>query len=76
MLVKLGEQVEILCDVDSHPTPSILWTQNGSFVYSFPKLLIHSIRSESYGEYKCTASLQEFPKISTTVKLVPPGALN
>ncbi len=72
-MAKLDEQVEFNCEIDSNPQSSIIWTLNDTYIYSYPRLIINSVRPESYGIYKCTASLKNFPKISSSVILVPPG---
>lgn len=31
------------------------------------------MKPENYGTYKCTASLKHFPKVSSSIKIIPPG---
>jgi hypothetical protein len=72
-LVKLNDALTLVCDVDSNPAASIQWTLNETNIYSYPTLTINSMQPESYGTYKCIASLRDFPKISSSVIVVPPG---
>mgnify|MGYP001810679156 CR=1 FL=1 len=68
-----NENVEFACEVDSNPPATFVWTLNDTFLYSYPKLIIHSVRNENYGVYRCTASVINFPKVSSSVILLPPG---
>lgn len=72
-VVGLNEYLSLTCDVDSNPQSSIIWTLNDTIIYAYSKLIINSFKPENYGVYKCTASLKDFPKVSSSILIVPPG---
>lgn len=72
-MVKLNEELLLNCEVDSNPSSLIFWTLNDTSVYAYPTLRIVSMKAENYGTYRCTASLKDFPKVSSSVIVVPPG---
>jgi hypothetical protein len=65
--------MQLHCDVDSNPSSSVYWTLNDTTIYSYPTLTIYSMKPENYGLYKCIASLKDFPKITSSSLVLPPG---
>jgi hypothetical protein len=72
-MVKLNDELLLNCEVESNPSSNIIWTLNGDMIYSYPTLRITSMKYENYGTYTCTASLKDFPKVSSSIKIVLPG---
>jgi hypothetical protein len=63
----------LTCEVDSNPAASIFWKLNGTLIYTYPNITIDSMHYDSYGTYTCEASLKDFPVVSSSVKVIPPG---
>ena len=72
-MVKLNDELLLNCEVDSNPSSLIFWTLNNTSVYAYPTLRVMSMKAENYGTYQCTASLKDFPKVFSSIKVVPPG---
>jgi hypothetical protein len=71
--VGFNENLSLKCEVDSNPNSSISWFLNGSHIYSYPVLNINYMRKENFGTYTCNASLKDFPTVSSSTTVVPPG---
>ena len=74
-MVRLHEKLVLDCKVDSNPSALIFWSFNGQKIYAYSILTIEDMKPENYGTYKCTASLKDFPEVSSSVKIVRPGKL-
>ncbi len=72
-MVKLNDELLLNCEVDSNPSSLIFWTLNNTSVYAYPTLRVMSMKAENYGTYQCTASLKDFPKVFSSIKVVSPG---
>ena len=72
-LVSLKETLHLICEVNSNPVAFVSWKLNGSLIYSFPNYTITSMSHENYGTYTCEAALKDFPTISSSIKVIPPG---
>jgi hypothetical protein len=72
-VVKPYDYLVLNCEVDSNPASFITWERNGSMIYSYPTYTINSVTPEDYGTYTCIASLKDFPSVSSSVKILPPG---
>ena len=72
-LLRLNENLNLKCEIDSNPSSSITWSLNGTYIYSYPVLTINSINQNNYGVYTCTASLKDFQKVSSSTIVLPPG---
>ena len=72
-MVRLNEKLVLDCKVDSNPSALIFWSFNGQKIYAYSILTIEEMKPENYGTYKCTASLKDFPEVSSSIKIVRPG---
>jgi hypothetical protein len=75
-LLRLNENLNLKCEIDSNPSSSITWSLNGTYIYSYPVLTINSINQNNYGVYTCTASLKDFQKVSSSTIVLPPGSFS
>ena len=75
-LVRLGDPLNLSCDVDSNPPANILWTKNGEFVGGGNKYLIPEVHDDDYGVYGCMATLGgQSSKIFASTKVLQPGLI-
>lgn len=51
----------------------MIWTLNDTVIYAYSKLVINSVKRDNYGVYQCIASLKDFPKVTSTSIVLPPG---
>ncbi|XP_076305362.1 irregular chiasm C-roughest protein-like isoform X2 [Tachypleus tridentatus] len=63
----LGEEVRLMCPVDSNPSPKITWTFEKStrVVGTSMVLVIPQVRPDTEGKYTCTASVAGLPEMSS-----------
>lgn len=64
----LGEEVTLLCEVDSSPAPTILWiSQRTQTVVGKGPQLDLEVNKDTVGRYICLAKVEDFPEISAPV---------
>ncbi|XP_066956827.1 irregular chiasm C-roughest protein-like [Macrobrachium rosenbergii] len=64
----IGEEVSLVCEVDSSPDPTILWISQKTqgVVGKGPKLDLN-VTENTIGRYLCLAKVEDFPEISALV---------
>ena len=72
-MVQLFDTLNLACLVDSNPQASYYWKLNGTVVFSYQNYSILSMNNDNYGTYTCEASLKNYPKVTTSVKVIKPG---
>ncbi|XP_074605220.1 irregular chiasm C-roughest protein-like [Brevipalpus obovatus] len=71
-----GETVNLHCDVDANPPPSIKWFFNSNIdhiIGNGDHLIIPVMSEDKAGKYTCLATLNGFPNVSSTIHLFLQG---
>jgi len=76
--VDLGSRVDLTCETDGNPTPSINWVRADkpeAIITGSTRFTIASITMADIGSYQCVVTATGFPKVVHTVHILLRGAL-
>lgn len=73
--VDLGDSVELTCEIDSNPLPTVLWMKDGSteILSSDNTLRLRNIGEEDIGAYQCKGQVIGFSNAVHTTYVLKKG---